>query len=128
MPKPPNLSRGEMVVARAVWELGEGAVGAVHEHVAQRQAMDYATVQTYLRRLETKGYLKSRRDGRTKIYGPKVAASRVLRAAVGDLVHRLFDGEVLAMMNHLVRDHPMSPEDIAKLRQLIDEAEADHEH
>jgi predicted transcriptional regulator len=127
MAKSPNLSRGEMVVARAVWELGEGAVGAVHEQVAHRQAMDYATVQTYLRRLETKGFLKSRRVGRTKVYRPKVAGSRVLRDAVGDLLHRLFDGEVLAMVNHLVRDHGMRRQDIAKLRKLIDEAEAEHE-
>jgi predicted transcriptional regulator len=123
MPKPPNLSRGEMVVARAIWELGEGAVGAVHKLIAARQAMDYTTVQTYLRRLETKGYIKSRRDGRTKIYRPKVAAARVLRDAVGDLVHRLFDGEVFAMMNHLVRDHDMSSADVAKLRRLLEERE-----
>lgn len=124
MSKSPNLSRGEMIVARSVWELGEGAVGAVHEHVSQRQAMDYATVETYLRRLEAKGFLKSGRDGRTKIYRPKISASRVLRDAVGDMVHRLFDGEALAMMNHLVREHPMTSEDIAKLRRILDEAEA----
>jgi predicted transcriptional regulator len=123
MPKSAKLSPGEMTVARAVWELGEAAVGAVHEQVQTRQNMDYATVQTYLRRLEAKGCLASRRDGRTKIYRPKVAAQRVVRDAVSDLVRRLFDGEVLAMMNHLVRDHGMSPQEIDQLRQMLDDAE-----
>ena len=112
-----------MIVASAVWELGEAAVGAVHGQVAAREDMDYATVQTYLRRLEIKGCLTSRRDGRTKIYRPKVAAKRVVRDAVSDLVHRLFDGEVLAMMNHLVRDQGMTKKDITELRKMLDDAE-----
>jgi predicted transcriptional regulator len=120
MPKSAKLSPGEMIVARAVWELGEAAVGAVHEQVAAREDMDYATVQTYLRRLETKGCLTSRRDGRTKIYRPKVAAKRVVRDAVSDLVRRLFDGEVLAMMNHLVRDQGLTQNDIKELRRMLD--------
>jgi predicted transcriptional regulator len=112
-----------MIVARAVWDLGEAAVGAVHEQVVVREDMDYATVQTYLRRLETKGALTSRREGRTKIYRPKVAAKRVVSDAVGDLVRRLFDGEMLAMMNHLVRDQGMSKKDIAELRKMLDDHE-----
>jgi BlaI family transcriptional regulator, penicillinase repressor len=90
-------------------------------------AMDYATVETYLRRLETKGCLASRREGRTKIYRPKVAATRMVRDAVGDLMDRLFGGEVLAMMNHLVRDHGVSAEEIAQLRNMLDEVEAEHD-
>jgi predicted transcriptional regulator len=123
MPKSAKLSPGEMIVARAVWELGEAAVGAVHEQVAARENMDYATVQTYLRRLEAKGCLASRREGRTKIYRPKVAATRVVRDAVSDLVRRLFDGEVLAMMNHLVRDQGMTKQEITELRKMLDDAE-----
>jgi predicted transcriptional regulator len=126
MPKSPRkLSPGELVVARAVWQLNEAAVGAVHEEVERRQPMDYATVQTYLRRLEAKGCLASRRDGRTKIYRPKAPASRVVRDAVSDLLRRLFDGEVLAMMNHLVRDHGVTAHDVAELRKLLDDVEAD---
>jgi predicted transcriptional regulator len=123
MAKSAKLSPGEMIVARAVWELGEGAVGAVHEQISAREEMDYATVQTYLRRLETKGYLANRREGRTKIYRPKVAAKRVVRDAVSDLVRRLFDGEVLAMMNHLVRDQGMTKKEITELRKMLDDAE-----
>jgi predicted transcriptional regulator len=127
MAKRSKLSPGELVVARAVWELGEGPVGAVHEEVCRRQAMDYAAVQTYLRRLEVKGVLAARRNGRTKIYRPKVAAARVVRDAVGDIVSRLFDGEILSMMNHLVRDHGIGTEEIAQLRRLLDEVEAERD-
>jgi hypothetical protein len=46
-----------------------------------------------------------------------------VRDAVSDLVGRLFDGEVLAMMNHLVRDHGMTSKEISELRKMLDDAE-----
>ncbi len=123
MPKRPELSKGELVVARAVWKIREGSVGAIHDAVNRDGQMDYAAVQTYLRRLEAKDYLRSRREGRNKLYSAKVKASRVIRDTVGDLVRRLFDGETLAMINHLVRDQGISPEELAQVRELLDELE-----
>ncbi len=123
MAKRPEVSKGELVVIRAVGELQEGTVGSIHEAVCCNSDMDYSTVQTYLRRLEAKGYLRTRRDGRTKIYSAKVKAGKVVRETVSDLVQRLFDGEVLAMMNHLVRDHGINRKEIEQLRSLLDELE-----
>ena len=102
MAKRAQLSKGELTVARAVWRLEEGTVGLIHQEVCRNTEMDYATVQTYLRRLEAKDYLRVRREGRNKVYSAKVRASKVIRDTVHDLVERLFDGEVVAMVNHLV--------------------------
>ncbi|NOZ39836.1 MAG: BlaI/MecI/CopY family transcriptional regulator [Planctomycetes bacterium] len=123
MAKRPELSKGELTVARAVWRLREGSVGSIHEEVSHAVAMDYSTVQTYLRRLEAKGYLRTKREGRNKIYSAKVQATQVIRETVRDLVGRLFDGEVVAMVNHLVRDHGMSKEDLQELRSVLAELE-----
>ncbi len=125
MAKRPELSKGELTVARAVWQLREGTVGSIYEEVCQTVAMDYSTVQTYLRRLEAKGYLRTKREGRNKIYSAKVQATQVIRETVRDLVGRLFDGEVVAMVNHLVRDHGMSKEDLRELRSVLAELEDD---
>jgi len=121
--KRPELSKGELTVARAVWRLEAGTVGAIHQEVSRSSEMDYSTVQTYLRRLETKGYLRTRRDGRNKIYSAKVGAGQVIRHTVRDLVQRLFDGEVVAMVNHLVRDHKLNRTEIQQLQELLTELE-----
>ena len=123
MAKRPELSKGEIVVARAVWQLGEGTVGAVFEEVSRSGDMDYSTVQTYLRRLEQKGYVRAQRQGRSKLYSAKVQAGSVIREIVGDLVERLFGGETISMMNHLVRDHALTRDDREQLRKLLDELE-----
>jgi predicted transcriptional regulator len=125
MPKRPAISRGELDVARAVWELGEASVGQVHDLLAERLAIDYSTVQTYLRRLETKGYLKTHRQGRNKVYRPRVGGGQVIRETIDDLLERLFDGEPLALWQHLIRDRGITPEETRQLRQLLEQWEAE---
>ncbi len=123
MAKRQELSKGELTVARAVWRLREGTVGTIHTEVCEIVEMDYSTVQTYVRRLEAKGYLRVKREGRNKLYSAKIKSSQVIRETVRDLVQRLFDGEVLAMVNHLVRDHELSREDLDALRTMLTELE-----
>jgi predicted transcriptional regulator len=87
--------------------------------------MDYAAVQTYLRRLEAKGYVRARRSGRTKVYQSKVESAQVIRETVGDLMTRLFGGETLPLMLHLIEDRGITPEETRQLRQALDALEAE---
>jgi predicted transcriptional regulator len=124
MARRPALSRNELDVARAVWELGGATVGQVFDSLAQRKQIDYSTVQTYLRRLEAKGYLKTSRQGRNKVYRPRVGAGQVIRETVDDLVNRLFDGERLGLWQHLIQDCDISVEETRQLRALLEQWEA----
>ena len=114
-----TISKGELEVARVVWRLGEGTVGTVFEAFPKRRKLDYTTVQTYLRRLETKGYLRTRREGRNKIYSARVRPSTVIGETVDDLMDRLFDGQTLALMHHLIHDRGISVEESNKLRDML---------
>ena len=125
MPPRPPLSKGEMEVARAVWELGEGTVSQVFQWFSADRPMDYATVQTYLRRLEAKGYVRARREGRTKIYRAKVEQTQVIRETVDDLRTRLFGGEALPLMLHLIEERGITPAETQQLRDALDALEAE---
>jgi predicted transcriptional regulator len=119
------MSRGELDVARAVWELGEASVGQAHELLSERMVIDYATVQTYLRRLEAKRYLKTQRVGRNKVYRPRVGAGQVIRETIDDLLERLFDGEPLGLWQHLIRDRGITAEETRQLRELLERWEVE---
>jgi predicted transcriptional regulator len=124
MPRRQAISRGELDVARAVWRLGEATVGQVFEALAERKQIDYSTVQTYLRRLESKGYLKTKRQGRNKVYRPRVGAGQVIRETIDDLVDRLFDGQPLGLWQHLIEERGITTEETQQLRQLLEKWEA----
>jgi BlaI family penicillinase repressor len=121
----PPLSKGEMEVARELWRLGRATVRQVHEAFPAEREIDFTTVQTYLRRLEAKGYVKARLAGRTLVYSSKVEPRKVIGQAVGELVDRLFGGESLPLMRHHIEERSISDSDLAALRQLIHRLESE---
>lgn len=123
MPPRPGLSKAELEIARIVWELKEAGVRQVFEALPPGRDIDFPTVQTYLRRLEEKGYLNVRMEGRSRVYSPKVRPQTVIRETVGEMVDLLFGGETMPLMKHLVEERKFSSGDIEQLRELLDRLE-----
>jgi BlaI family transcriptional regulator, penicillinase repressor len=123
MAKRMSLSKGETEVARIIWQLGSATVRQTCEAVTPGRKMDFATVQTYLRRLETKGYVRSRLSGHTRVYTAKVQPNTVIRETVEDMIDRLFGGEAFPLMQHLIEDRGVNAEEIFQLRRLLDRLE-----
>jgi len=119
MPKRPPLPRSELEVARIVWDLGGATVRQVLEALPQERKLDFKTVQTYLRRLKAKGYLRTRRQGRSNVYLPCVRPERVVREVVEDLVNRLFDGQTVLLFQHLMQDQGLTEEEISQLQETL---------
>jgi predicted transcriptional regulator len=120
------LSKGEMEAARALWSLGSGTVREVHGKLASQRDIEFGTVQTYLRRLESKGYVKSKLANHRRIYTARIEPDRVIRETVDDMVGRLFGGRTMPLVRHLVERNEMSRTDIEELRQLVDRLEVVH--
>ena len=125
MPPRPGLSKAETEIARLVWELKSATVRQVHDALPAKRSVDFTTVQTYLRRLEEKGYLRVRLENRTRIYSPRVKPGTVIRETVNDLVDRLFGGEAMPLVKHLVEERRYSPEEIEQLRAMIDQLDTE---
>jgi predicted transcriptional regulator len=115
----PSLSKGELEIARLLWEIGPATVRQAFEAVPSSRKMDFTTVQTYLRRLESKGYASSKLEGRLRVYSSRAKARTVIRETVDDLVLRLFGGEKLPLVRHLIEDGDIGADELAELRKLI---------
>ncbi|WP_422932004.1 BlaI/MecI/CopY family transcriptional regulator [Singulisphaera sp. PoT] len=115
--------RSELEIARIVWELGGATVRQVVDALPRDRGLDFKTVQTYLRRLEAKGYLETHREGRSNVYKPAVRSGQVIGAMMDDLLERLFDGQVLPLFHHLVNDRGLSESEIRELRRMLDRLE-----
>lgn len=116
-----------MEVARLLWEIGPATVRQIHEAVCNHREADFATVQTFLRRIEAKGYATSTLKGRTRIYAAKAKPKAVIRETVDDLVDRLFGGDTLPLVRHLIEERGISPSEVSELRELIESMDADTE-
>lgn len=122
MARRPALSKSETEVVRIVWDLKTATVRQVLEAMPDSRRVEYKTVQTYLRRLESKGYIKAEKSNRSTVYSPRVQAAQVIKETVNDFVDRLFDGEALSLVEHLVREK-VTPDEVGRLKKLLNELE-----
>jgi len=120
-PVPPALHELESKVMEELWTLGEASVREVMRAVnadASRE-LAYTTIMTTLQRLDRKGVVDRRREGKTDIYSPRWSRethrqSRA-RAEVAALVDEYGD-EALVHFTRQVGQ--LDPKTRAKLRRL----------
>lgn len=121
MAKRVTPAKAELEVAQIVWRLGEARVRDVVDAFPPQRRPDFSTVQTYLRRLKAKGYLRTRTEGRAHVYRPAVNPGRVLREVVRDFVNRAFGGASLPLVQHLIEDNGLSDDDLDTLQQALEQ-------
>src|SRR3982751_5445490 len=95
------LSELQIAVMRVLWRRGETSVTDVAAELAGERGLKYTTVATLLTRLEKRGVVKPRRDGRQLIYRALVSEPQVRRSMVADLIGSLFGGDPRELVAHL---------------------------
>jgi predicted transcriptional regulator len=121
--KSPNLTDAELRLMNVVWELGSATVSDVVDKISGDPPLHYSTVLTTLRILETKGYLKHRKEGRAFVYRAAVKREQEREKAVTHLLRRFFDGSAERLMLNLVERENISPAELTRLRKRIAEEE-----
>ena len=95
---PPPL---ELECLRALWGIGEGSVRDVRQKLVGNRNLAYTTVMTVLDRLEKRGGVTRRKQGRSFLYAPKVSRETLRKFAVKELVDGFFDGSERALLEYL---------------------------
>jgi BlaI family penicillinase repressor len=117
----PALSPSETEILRLVWQLGQATVQEVCDKLPARRKIAYATVQTLLRRLENKGYLKHDVRGKAHVFSAAVKKEHVVKRSVGDFLDRLFGGDPIPLMQYLAEHGKLSADDIERLKKLAED-------
>ncbi len=116
--KLPALSPSETEILRLVWQLDKATVQDVCNKLPAKRKIAYATVQTLLRRLEKKGYVKHRIRGKAHVFFAAVKSEKVIKRSVGDFLDRLFGGDPIPLMQYLAEHGKIDAGDIEKLKRL----------
>ena len=124
MPDTIGLTTLQLSILQIIWDRGEATTQEVWEELLNERTLALTTVATLLTRLERKKVLVHRREGRQHVYRATVTRAEVRRSKVRDLTESLFDGDIAALMSHLVRTDEVDADELARIRTLLDEAEA----
>ena len=113
------LSELQIAVVRVLWRNGETSVTDIAKVLGDERGLKHTTVATLLTRLEKRGVLEQRREGRQLIYRALISEPQVRRSMVADLVGSLFGGDSRELVAHLVRESDLAPGDLENLRKRL---------
>ena len=123
MAKKYQLAELQLAIMHVLWKRGDATVSQVRQALAPSRVLAHTTVGTMLAKMEQKGHVRHRSDGRVNVYRPVIRQDQVSQTMVTDLADRLFGGSIKEMVCHLLDDSDLTADDLAELRKLIRQRE-----
>ena len=123
----PLISDAESSVMEAIWANGPLGAKDLLARLGDAKGWGEATVRTLIHRLIKKRALRSERRGAEAAYVALVRREDYVTAESQNLLDRLFEGQLTALVEHLSRQQRLAPEDLARLRRLVAELDADED-
>jgi len=120
--KSPTLTEAELRLMNVLWQKGSASVQQVLDALPKKPLLAYNSVLTTIRILEKKGYVKHVKDGRAHVYIPLVDRKDATRSEIRHLVGRFFKNSHELLVLNLLQDDAIDPEELARLRSLIEGA------
>ena len=123
-----RLTRFELEIMHALWEIGSGSVREIQERLPEKRRPAYTTVQTIVRRLEEKDAVRRlKKIGNAFIFEPLVTRKSAHHRLINELLES-FGGSARPLMAHLAETGKLSLEDLKELEVMLAQRSSDASH
>ena len=119
----PRLTALQLEVLKVLWRRPEATVVEIQQAVGATRPLAQTTIATLLSRLEKRGLVAYRTEGRQYIYRAVLLERDARRHALSEVTKGVFAGDVTAMVSQLLSAHELRPGDLARVRALIEAKE-----
>lgn len=120
--RPAALSVAQREIMEIIWQRGEVSARELREVISETREIARNTVRTLLERMESKGWLVHREEGRTYVY----SAARPREATVGlkviEVIDQVCGGSPEALMTAILDYRGLTPAELQRIRSLLDKA------
>ncbi|HZJ01377.1 MAG TPA: BlaI/MecI/CopY family transcriptional regulator [Gemmatimonadaceae bacterium] len=118
----PIPSNAELEILRILWRRGPSTVRDVHDELKGERDVGYTTVLKIMQVMAEKKLVTRDESERSHVYNPAVEEKSVKRRLVSELLDKAFDGSAAQLVMQALSDKRASPEDLRKIRKLLDES------
>jgi BlaI family transcriptional regulator, penicillinase repressor len=126
MPPAPRASRltaPQLEIMKVLWERSEATVVEIQHALHATRPLAATTIATLLSRLEKRGLVTYRTEGRQYVYRAVLQEQDAQQHALVEMTQELFAGDVPTMVSQLLSSHELRPGDLARVRALIEAKE-----
>ncbi len=119
------LTPVELELMEILWNLGQGSVHEVIDHLASDRSLAYTSVSTMLRILQQKNILGIKKLSRQHIYYPLLSKEKYATHSIKKIVQHAFSGKSAELVAYLVDKNKLSLDEINSLQQLLNAKKRD---
>lgn len=119
----PRLTAPQIEILRVLWTRSEATVLDIQEALRAERPLAATTIATLLSRLEKRGLVAYRTEGRQYVYRALLQEREAQQHALVEVTQGLFAGDVATMVSQLLSSHELRPGDLARVRALIEAKE-----
>jgi BlaI family transcriptional regulator, penicillinase repressor len=122
-PTAPRLTASQLEIMRVLWDRTEATVVEIHQALSAGRELAPTTIATLLSRLDKRGLVSYRTEGRQYVYRALIGERDAQQHALGEVTRGWFAGDVAGMVSQLLSSHEIRPGDLARVRELIEAKE-----
>ena len=124
-----KLPESELEVMQAIWALNEEgekfvSAGLIMKRFPYLQRLKLTTVLTLITRLQTKGYIKTEKLGRSNCYIPIISSEDYRIFASGDFVKKVYMNDKIGLISALVNDDTLTADELKEIKALVEKIES----
>jgi len=116
-------TEAELTLLNVLWQMGPATVRQIHDVVSETQKTGYTTVLKILQIMHEKALVIRDESNRAHVYAAANSEVQTQSSLLKDLVSKAFGGSTSKLVMRAL-DESTSQEEIADIRQLLNELEA----
>ena len=117
--KPMLPTPAETRLLKALWSLKEATVEQIVQSFPATEQPNYKTTHTFLRIMESKGFVEHTIKGKVFVFKPKVREHDVDRASVNSLLRQSFGGSASGLLVNLLESDTLKSSELREMENLI---------
>ncbi len=121
----PKPTEAELAILNVLWERGPSTVRQVQEELSGSRGTGYTTTLKLMQIMLEKALLKRDDSGHAHVYRAAVTRQRTQRQLVTKMLDQVFGGSAKQLVLQALSSRKSSPEELAEIRNLLDELEKD---
>jgi BlaI family penicillinase repressor len=110
----------ELLILQRIWESQKPlTVGAIVETWPGTKKPGYTTVLKTLQKMEAKGVVGHREDGKRYAYFAKTDREDVAESRLEQIIDRMFGGDRVSFVQYFIDSRDFDPDELRELKKLL---------
>jgi predicted transcriptional regulator len=113
----------ELELLKVLWKHGPSTVSQVHALLKNGPSRGYTTILKLMQIMTEKGFVKRDESRRAHVYRAAISNEQVHQNYLKYLLNKVFDNSTGKLVARALTTQPVSPEELAEIRQILDKIE-----